>query len=442
MKLFEFSLSKAIIRAKYTAILTAGAVIGVTCLIVINSLFNNYYLSSENIFMGIHPHIQIHKENMSPKETGHIINILKSRFPDILMIKPAIYQKVEAVIEKTHKKKFFGMRKGKNGPLVPLDTDKYVKGTPVVTRYGFTIVKKKKQTFLLKGITVQHGKTVSAVKKIINGSTRLRDLNINRDQNGNPLPMSVYLQQDVFPSSMGLQDYLIRFPGLNNKRSHLLQKGTLDMGTRKGEYPLLVMSIKNARKCLGKKKENDSVNTLEIKLKDPYKAKKRAEQIVKLLDQEVETKTWIQHSKGSFAFLEIIKVMIMAIIFSISVVAAIGMISTLTLIVMQNKAKIAILKSMGIKHSSIYKIFILNTGLTGVTGVIAGTIGGLAVSHLLIRYLGDTLEKLGIKDPHILMSPGDLSVIAVSIIGLFLLTAIIPSRHAIKTDVVQGLQVQ
>jgi lipoprotein-releasing system permease protein len=124
------------------------------------------------------------------------------------------------------------------------------------------------------------------------------------------------------------------------------------------------------------------------------------------------------------------------------VVAAIGMISTLTLIVMQNRSKIAILKSMGIKNAGIYRIFVLNTGLTGVVGVAAGTILGYLSSHCFVRYFGESLKKLGIKNPQILITPQEVLAIGFIVIVLFVLTAIIPSRRAISTDVVNGLQEQ
>jgi ABC-type lipoprotein release transport system permease subunit len=436
--MFEFSLSRAIIRSKYTVILTLGAVIGVTCLIIITSLFNNYYLTSENVFMGIHPHIRLQKQGMNEKQAFDTARELRQKFPQIQTAQPALYQKVKTVISKVLKKKFFLVRE-KSGKTVCFDPIKHQGNVKIQPRYGFTIIDKKKQALLVKGITVQNNETASGIKKIINGSTRLDDLNRNVDENNNLLPWSFYLQQDLFMGTVGLKDFLLQFPGINGKQYHFLQKGTLSMGTAKEQYPLAVMSLKNAQHCLGM---DNIANTIEIELKNPYNAEVLSTGIKRFLGSAYHVESWIQHSQASFAFLSIIKIMIMAIIFSISVVAAIGMVSTLTLIVMQNKGKIAILKSMGIKNSSIYKIFILNTGLTGVIGAAAGTFLGLIASQLFIRYLGDSLKKLGIKDPQILITPQEVLIIGLLVIGLFVLTAIIPSRNAIASEVVEALQEQ
>ena len=436
MGMFEFSLSRAIIKSKYTIILTMGAIIGVTCLIVITSLFNNYYLTSERIFMGIHPHICLQKEGLTEQEANHAARELKNTFPGILAAEPALYCEVPAVISRVNKKKFFCVREDEG--FVCYDDQKHPADAVIVPRYGFTILEKRKTVILLKGISVENNETVSGIKKIINGSIQLDDLKLNADENNNPLPRSLYLQQDLFPGIMGLKDFLIQFAGEDDKPNHFLQRGTLGMGTQKGKYPLVVMSLQNAQECL---RSPGAANTIEIRLKDPYTAEAYARDIARWAEGYT-AETWIQHSRASFALLRIIKIMILAILFSISVVAAIGMVSTLTLIVMQNRGKIAVLKSMGIKNAGIYKIFILNTGLTGLIGTVAGTALGYLCSHLSIRYFAESLRKLGIANPQILLEPGEVFIIGFLVMALFVLTAIIPSRRAIAADIVEGLQEQ
>ncbi|MCP4147870.1 MAG: ABC transporter permease [bacterium] len=280
---------------------------------------------------------------------------------------------------------------------------------------------------------------MTGLKKIINGSIRLDDLVLNVDENQNPLPWSFYMQQELFIGSFGLKDFLIKFPGVSAKQYHFLQKGTLSMGTQKGEYPLLVMSLKNAGECLGMA---DSVNTIEIRLKRAYYAEELSKDIKLLLGEGFEVDNWIQQSRASFALLRLIKIMLLSIIFSISIVAAIGMASTLTLTVMQNRSKIAILKSMGIKDSAIFKIFLINTGLTGLIGVLLGTAFGYVAGNLLVHNWSDVLIELGIKRPQVYISMLEVTLIGLSVITLYIVAAIIPAKQAINTDVTTCLQEQ
>jgi hypothetical protein len=290
MGIFEFSLSRAIIRSKYTIILTLGAIIGVTCLIVITSLFNNYYLTSENIFMGIHPHVCVQKEGMTLEQNQAIASQLKEKFPGIETAAPALYRQVNSVISKVNKKKFFCVRE--NHGFVCYDREKHPPDVKLIPRYGFTIVEKKNVTILLKGITVENNQTASGIKKIINGSTRLDDLDFNFDENNNPLPWRFYMQQDLFPGAFGLKDFLVCFPGIGDNQHHFLQKGTLSMGTQKGKYPLVVMSLRNAGKCL---RSGNLANTIEIKLKNPYTAESVSRKIRGLLGKNFKVTTWIQY---------------------------------------------------------------------------------------------------------------------------------------------------
>lgn len=439
--MFEIKLSRAIIRPFYTIMLAIGAVIGVASLIIIISLFNNYYLASEKIFMGIHPHIKLQKEGMTMAEGQKTIEKLKAKFPNIAMITPAIYARVKAIVSKVNKEKAFCIKE--NGGYVPLDKTKvYPPGTEekTETRYGFRITDKVTKTILLKGITVKNNETASGIKRIITGLAQLDDLNVTKDENNNPLPWYFYMQRDLFLGSVVLEDFLINFPGIDeNEHIHLMQKGSLNMGTRKGAYPLLVMSLKNVQACLHM---GNTFNTIEIKLNDPYKSENLSGRIAQFLGKEYDVKTWVQHSKAPFAFLKMIRIMIFLIIFSISVVAAIGVISTLTLIVMQNRGKISILKALGIKAKSIYRVFIINTLGIGIIGTILGTLLGYGASNLLIRFFRDNLKKLGIVNPAIQITANDLLMITVFVLALFVVTAIIPSRRAIEIDVVDGLQNQ
>lgn len=437
--MFERKLSHAIVRPFYTIMLAIGAVIGVAALIIIISLFNNYYIASEKIFMGIHPHVKLHKEGMTMDEGRKVIEKLKGEFPHITMIEPAIYVKVKAVLSKVNKEKAICIKQGDGYECVD-PMKEYPPDAEVVVKYGFTITHKVAKIIQLKGITVKNNDTPSGIKKIITGLAKLDDLNPITDENNNPIPWNFYLQQDVFFGSIVLEDFLINFPGIDKNRDiHLMQKGSLNMGTQRGEYPLVVMSLQNVQRCLQIK---DTFNTIEIRLEDPYDSEKLAGKIGKAAGQGFEVKTWVQHSKASFAFLSVIRIMIFLIIFSTCVVAAIGVISTLTLIVMQNRGKIAILKALGIKAKSIYRVFIYNTLSIGIIGTIMGTLLGFGASSLLVRGFRENLKKLGITNPGIQVTLQDFVVISVCVLLLFVVTAIIPSRRAIEIDVVEGLMDQ
>jgi len=427
--MIEYTLSKYLVKRIYAILLSIGAVIGVACLIVILSLFHNYYLSSEKVFMGIHPHIEIHK-NMTEDKSHDIINLLKKECPEIINIQPALYMKVETEISKVDRTKAFCVKE-KESMTCYSDSDDSKK---LHTRYGFHIIEKQSVNFLLKGIRVHKNQAVMDFKRLINGSSDLQRLEQTQDTNHKAVLKAFYMEQGVFNCVSGY--FLMQFKGFSPFRQQYRLNGTINMGTKKGNNPLLIMSLANAQNAIEKK---NFINTFEISIQSPYHADKIAQKLSTILDSSYNINTWIQKEKASFTFLTIIKWMIFSIIFSISIVAAISIFSTLYLTVLENRKKIAILKALGMKDASIYIIFLMKTFSIGLLGTFFGCILGYAGSYSLIHLFRDSLEKLGLEDPQPLITASDISVVAICTIFLFLLTAIVPARNAVKIDPIQGL---
>lgn len=97
--MLELMLSRYLIKPLFSILLGLGAIIGVICLLVVLSLFQNYFLSAEKVFMGVHPHIEIHKE-MTEDESHKIVEELKNAFPEITNAKPALYLHKRIIISK------------------------------------------------------------------------------------------------------------------------------------------------------------------------------------------------------------------------------------------------------------------------------------------------------------------------------------------------------
>jgi len=380
--------------------------------------------------MGIHPHIEINKE-MSSQEGQKVINRIKHHIADVINIQPALYVKVRTEISEVNRTKAFCIEQD---DLMRCHTKSDGTGK-LHTRYGFSIKKKQLTEMIVKGICLENGKPVMDFQKLINGSTNIKRIEQYEDTNHNPLPPGFYLEQGLFNALSGY--FLVHFKGLEKRKKQYWLNGLLDMGTKKGKCPLIVMSLPSAQYALDKK---NRINTIEIRIKQPYKAEKISQHIKDTLnDNSFSVENWIQKEKASFTFLTIIKWMLFSIVFSISVVAAISIFSTLYLTVLENRKKIAILKALGMKDVSIYIIFLLKTLTIGLMGTGLGCFIGYCGSHGFIYLFKESLEKLGIENPQPHLSMYDICVVAVFTIGLFLLTAIVPAHNAVKIDPIEGL---
>jgi len=232
-----------------------------------------------------------------------------------------------------------------------------------------------------------------------------------------------------------LDDYLLQ--ATDSEPTHFRLIGSLDLGRKKGEIPLLVISLENAWKLLNLE---PMVNTIEVRLNEPYQSAALSEQIQDLLGESYSVENWTNREKASFVFLKVTKLMAFALLFSICIVAAIGVYSTLLLTVMQNQKKIAILKALGIRNLSIYMIFLSSALAIGIIGIIAGTALGYMGSEWLIMEFAENLKNLGLENPQTRISFQDFLTISFLTLGLFFLTAIIPARRAVAVDPVDNLQ--
>jgi lipoprotein-releasing system permease protein len=128
----------------------------------------------------------------------------------------------------------------------------------------------------------------------------------------------------------------------------------------------------------------------------------------------------------------------------IVMVAALNIVASLILLVMEKSRDIAILKTMGCSKQRIRTIFMLQGLVIGVIGTAFGAVLGLIVCFVADRY---RLIQIPIDVYQISYVPFTvewtdfLSVVAASIVICFVAT-IYPSRQAARLDPAQALRYQ
>ncbi len=127
----------------------------------------------------------------------------------------------------------------------------------------------------------------------------------------------------------------------------------------------------------------DVVTGIEVKVEDVYRAREVASRIEKTLGFPFWTMDWMAMNRNFFKALRMEKLAMFIILTLIVFVAALAIVTTQIMVVMDKTREIAILKSMGATTSSIMKIFILEGLIIGVVGTILGTILGLLIAYNL-----------------------------------------------------------
>jgi lipoprotein-releasing system permease protein len=129
-------------------------------------------------------------------------------------------------------------------------------------------------------------------------------------------------------------------------------------------------------------KENEA-SVIEAFLDDPEGVDKFRAEIDASIDRPLILTDWRQRNKTFFDTLQVEKNVMFIILTLIVLVAALNIVSGLTMLVKDKSGDIAILRTMGATRGSVLRIFLIIGASIGVTGDIAGFLLGLALAKNL-----------------------------------------------------------
>jgi len=186
----------------------------------------------------------------------------------------------------------------------------------------------------------------------------------------------------------------------------------------------------------------ENIHLVQIRIDRIFDAPEIRDSIREFLPDESYAITWMEMNESLFSALKLEKRLMFFTITLIVIVAALNIIATLILMVMEKTRDIGVLKAMGASSRSIMRIFFLQGAMIGVFGTIIGT--GLG---LLWCFLANTFQL--IKLPvHIYMIPfvpfrikvlDLLAIVGVALLISFLST-LFPSHRAARVDPVNALK--
>jgi lipoprotein-releasing system permease protein len=137
----------------------------------------------------------------------------------------------------------------------------------------------------------------------------------------------------------------------------------------------------------------DVINSVELKLDDIY----RAPEVARLADQAVGPRlaatTWMEQNKHILSALNMEKAVTWVTIGLIVLVAALNILITLVMMVMEKYRDIAILVSMGAQAAQIRRVFQFQGVLIGAVGTALGLAAGHLLSFLADKYRWIRLDE-------------------------------------------------
>jgi lipoprotein-releasing system permease protein len=226
--------------------------------------------------------------------------------------------------------------------------------------------------------------------------------------------------------------------GMIPSRKKLRVAGVFTLGLIEFDSTYGFVSLDVAKRMLSK----DQVDFLQLRVDDIYQAPAIARQVSARLGDQYFTQDWAEMNRSLFSALTLEKIAVSLAIGLIVMVAALNIIASLILLVMEKHRDIAILKTMGASARSVTVVFLLQGLIIGVVGTTVGAAAGWGVSKVFDRYqlIRVPIDIYQVSHLPFTVLPLDfLIVVLVAVLVCFVAT-IYPSRQAAKLDPVQALR--
>ena len=167
--------------------------------------------------------------------------------------------------------------------------------------------------------------------------------------------------------------------GLIPKFQRYRVAGIFHTGFYQYDSSMAFTRLADAQRLFG---EPDVVSIISFKVDDLY----RADQIGRAIEQAAGpgflTTNWMEQNRPLFRALQLEQIVTFIVIGLIVCVAALNILTALTMMVMEKTRDIAVLMSFGVKPRQIRTIFLLQGLLIGFTGTFFGLIAGYSLSWI------------------------------------------------------------
>ena len=428
---FELFIATRYLRAKrrqavigvITGISIAGVAAGVASLVVALAINNGFRQDLQNRLLGSTSHINLLRtESDGIKDWRPLMERL-SKEPHVVGTAPAIYEQVlishgprargavlKGMIPAYERKVSDLLDTVKFGSMDALDKDASVEGGSETRRPTGASDAGKSPDDLN---SVQE--RVAAMPPIVLGKDIAEDLAVSL----NSVVLVTSPQGELTP--FGLVPKYVRFRVVG-----IFSSGFFDYDS---SWAFTRLSDTQNLEGLG-----DQITVLEFKVDDIYQAGQISEQLEKAAGKGFMATNWMEQNKALFRALRLERLVTFITIGLIVFVAALNILISLTMMVMEKTRDIAVLMSMGTRKSQVRRLFIAQGLLIGVIGTAIGLVLGYALSWAGGHYHLLSLAPEVYSIDYVPFAPRaiDGALVALVAIGISLVATLYPSWSAAR----------
>lgn len=229
----------------------------------------------------------------------------------------------------------------------------------------------------------------------------------------------------------------VEITSAENKKMKLKIGGVFQTGYISYDSTLVIMPLRTAQIISD---SGDAVTSLDIVLDDPYDASRLRNNIRNAVP-DLRVRTWGDINRTLLEALALEKT-VMIVLFSLIIVISGFVVAVVLNTMVREKTKdIGILRSMGYSRKSIMKIFMLEGGFLGVSGIILGMILSFLILNLLKAGLFDRLTEIYyLTNIPVEISGVEVFTIICATSLVILISSIFPAYKGAKLTPVEALK--
>jgi lipoprotein-releasing system permease protein len=417
---FELLLALRYLRPKRTfvSIITLisilGVALGVAVLMIVISVMSGFDHDLREKILGFNAHLKVFANNKPLENYAPVMNLVASN-KNVRGVAPFVLGQVLVVTQPPK-----GQSKLTGAP--------WVRGVDPARESSVSVLPQN----------VVAGKFDLSGRGIVVGSQFAENLNLSVGDR-----ISIYSPADIekMEKQHGKSDEEAVLP------DDYTVNGIFDVGYFEYNANIVVTSLENAQDLYNL---DDNVHGLMVMLNDPYQAPQVRQQLLSVLGPGYNISTWTEENSGILNALLVEKNVMFYLLFFIVLVAALCILSAQITFVVQKTREIGMLKALGASNLQISGVFLSQSAIIGVLGVISGYgLGMLALTyrngflHFMNRLTGFELfpaSIYGFGDLPAVIDPHDIAVICGLSFVICILGGVLPAIRAGRLKPVEALR--
>lgn len=242
----------------------------------------------------------------------------------------------------------------------------------------------RQKPILFKGVSSEFVNLAAMPQLIINGQFQLRTGDIDYGVMGAALAYELGVRPgflspiEIYVPKRNVRVNMMN-PSTSFNESQVFLSGVFALNQAKYDEQMFIISIDLAREILN---YDNEVSSIDIKTKEGVSTSAVKKELQTILGENYVVKNRLEQQEQMYKMLSIEKWMTFLIVIIISAIAIFNVVGSLSMLIIEKREDISILRSVGANNQLIERIFLYQGWLIVCMGAIIGAILGFIICYL------------------------------------------------------------